>query len=112
MNTPVTKQQVKHYCKSQFQGPITRDCDNSVVLRYPEEIIQAKSARQEEQCLQVPRAFLHRTAQNLNEHVQWCAAELVFDLGEAGISDWDDRKTRKVIILAAMRGERTHPETS
>jgi hypothetical protein len=112
MNTPVTTQQIKHSCKNQFQGPITRYCDNSFVLRHPEEIIQVKSVGQEEQCLQVRRAFLDRTVRNLNEHVQGSAAKLVFDLGEAGISDWEDRKTKRVIILAVMRGERTHHGTS
>jgi hypothetical protein len=31
-------------------------------------------------------------------------SELVFNLDEVGISDWEDRKTKKVIALAAMFG--------
>jgi hypothetical protein len=41
--------------------------------------------------------FLDKTIQELNEHVKGCIAELVFNLDEVGISDWEDRKPRKVI---------------
>jgi hypothetical protein len=61
----------------QFQVPITRGWINSLVLRCPDEIIQAKFP-QEEQRLQVRRMFLERTMQNLNEYeyVQGRTAEL------------------------------------
>jgi hypothetical protein len=52
--------------------------------------------------------FLESTVQNLNEseyeyeyeyeYVQGCRAELVFNLDEVGISDWDDHKARKVVV--------------
>jgi hypothetical protein len=41
-------------------------------------------------------------------------AELVFNLDEVGISDWEDRKTktRTVIVPATMRGQAIHHEIS
>jgi hypothetical protein len=40
--------------------------------------------------------------QNFNEYedeyVQGCTAELVFNLDEVGISDWEDCKVRKVVV--------------
>jgi hypothetical protein len=97
----VTRKEIKDYCTSQFQVPITRGWVTSFVLRYPNEVIQAKSSPQEEQRLRVSRMFLERTLQNLNEceHVQGCPAEVVFNLDEVGISDWEDRKARKVVVL-------------
>jgi hypothetical protein len=83
----VTRKEIKNYCTSQFQVPITGGRVNSFVLRYPDEIIHEESSRQEEQSLQVPRVFLERRAQNLNEYVQGCTAGLVFNLDEVGISD-------------------------
>jgi hypothetical protein len=47
--------------------------------------------------------LLHRTVHGLNEHIQGCSAELVFNLDEVGILDWEDHKTRKDIILETMR---------
>jgi hypothetical protein len=40
--------------------------------------------------------FLERTVQDLNEYeyVQGCPVELVFNLDEDGISDWEDRKAK------------------
>jgi hypothetical protein len=36
----------------------------------------------------------------------------VFNLDEVGISDWEDRKTRTVILPATMRGQTIHHEIS
>jgi hypothetical protein len=44
--------------------------------------------------------------QNLNEYVQGSTAELVFNLDEVGISDWEDRKARKIVVPAALCGRR------
>jgi hypothetical protein len=35
-------------------------------------------------------------------------ADLVFNLDEVGISDWEDRKTKKVVVPAAMLGQTIH----
>jgi hypothetical protein len=67
-----------------------------------------KSTAQEEQRLQVPRVVLERTSQDLNDHVQGCLAELVFNLDEVGISDWEDHKIEKVIALTAMLAQTIH----
>jgi hypothetical protein len=70
-----------------------------------------KNSPEEEQHLQVPRVFLERTVQSLNEYVQGCTAELVFNLDEVGILDWENRKARKVVVPAtmpAMRGQTRH----
>jgi hypothetical protein len=40
--------------------------------------------------------------QDPNYHVQTCGAELVFNLDEIGISDWEDHKMKK--IAAPPRG--------
>jgi hypothetical protein len=97
-STPVTRKEIKDHSTSQFHVPITRGWVNSFVLRYPGKIVQTKSSPQEEQCLQGPQVFLERTVSNVNEDVQGCTAELVFNLDEVGISDWEDRKARKVVV--------------
>jgi transposase len=42
-STPLTKKEIKDYCISQLQVPITRGRVNSFVLRYADDIIQTKS---------------------------------------------------------------------
>jgi hypothetical protein len=45
---------------------------------------------------------------DLNEHVQGCVSEMVFNLDEVGISDWEDRTTRRVGVAATMDGRSIH----
>jgi hypothetical protein len=52
--------------------------------------------------------FLERTVENLIGHIQGCTVEPVFNLDEVGISDSEDRKTRKLIVPATMRSETIH----
>jgi hypothetical protein len=56
--------------------------------------------------------FLERTEWDLKEHIQRRVAELVFNLDEVGISDWEDCKTKTVIVPAIMRGQTIHHEIS
>jgi hypothetical protein len=44
----------------------------------------------------------------MNKHVQGYVTELVFHLDENGILDWEDRKTRKVIVPVTMDGRPIH----
>jgi hypothetical protein len=71
-----------------------------------------KSSPQEKQRLRVPRAFREKTIHNLNEHVHGCVDELVFNLGEVGIADWEDWKARNVIVPVTMRGQATDQRIS
>jgi hypothetical protein len=56
--------------------------------------------------------FQDRTVQDLKEHIQGRVAELVFNLDEVGISDWEDRKTKTLIAPATMRHQTIHHEIS
>jgi hypothetical protein len=47
-----------------------------------------------------------------NEHVQGCVAGLVFDQDEVGISHWENRKTKTVVVPAMMVGQTIHHEIS
>jgi hypothetical protein len=48
----------------------------------------------------------------LREYVHGMEAELVFNLDEAGMSDWDDRKDKKVIVTKTMDGQTIHDTRS
>jgi hypothetical protein len=85
------------YSTSQFKIKSPRGWVNSFALRPSGDGIQTKSTAQEEQRLQGPRAFFEKTIQDLHEYVQGCIAELVFNLDEVSIADWEDRKTKKVL---------------
>jgi hypothetical protein len=85
-----------------FISTFTRRCVNSFVHRHSGEVIQTPSTPQEEEHVQVPRTFLERTVHDLNGHVQGCRAVLVLNLDEVGISEWEDRNTKRAIVATAM----------
>jgi hypothetical protein len=62
------------------------------------ELTQARSSPQEEPCLQVPRIFLEDTICRVHETLEHCPADLVFNPDDFGISDWEDRKPRRVLV--------------
>jgi hypothetical protein len=71
---------------------------DSFIRRHLGDVIETRSTpAQEEQSLHVPRTFPETTVQDLNETVHGYVRELNFDLDEVGLSDLDDRKTKRAI---------------
>jgi type II secretory pathway component PulJ len=106
--TSATKGEIRDYCTAPVQIPVTRGWATSFVLRHSGAVIQIESTSQDEQHLRVSRAFLERTIQHLNEHPQGGVADLVVNVDEIGIADWEGRKTRKVVVPATMDGHTLH----
>jgi hypothetical protein len=48
--------------------------------------------------LQIPRVFLDQTVRSMHEAVQGRPVDLVLNLDEVGISDWEDRQWKKVVV--------------
>jgi hypothetical protein len=60
----------------------------------------------------MPRAFLDETICSLREYVHGVKVELVFDLEEVTMSEWEYPKPKKVIIPKTMTGETVHHRVS
>jgi hypothetical protein len=67
-----------------------------------------KSVPQETPRLEVPRCFLDETIRCITEFVQGRPIELLFNLDEFGLSEWDDRKPKNVIVPLSARGQAIH----
>jgi hypothetical protein len=52
----------------------------------------------------VPRLFLDAAIESIRTHVHNACATLACNLDEIGISEWEDRAERKVIVPSAVRG--------
>jgi hypothetical protein len=59
------------------------------------ELIDEKSTRQEQRRLQFPQIFLDETVCCMQETVNDHPSHFVFNLDEVGISEWEDRKSKK-----------------
>jgi hypothetical protein len=104
-NTAVNKTELLHECNERFGKTITRGWVDSFIKRHPDQLFETKSIPQENPRLEVPRVFLEAAIEGFRDHVHHSCAELVFNLDEIGISEWEDRAVRRVIVPSAMRGQ-------
>jgi hypothetical protein len=81
---------------------------NSFILRHQDDLSETKSTSQEDTRLEVPCAFLDETIRCLREHVHGMKGELVFNLNEVDMSEWENRKPKKVIVPKMIAGETIH----
>jgi hypothetical protein len=72
---------------------------------------EKQSSPQEEPHLQVPRIFLEETIRSLHETLHGCPADLVSHLDEVGISNWEDRKPKRIVlpITVSAQGSQHSP---
>jgi hypothetical protein len=101
----VNRTELLNYCVEQFGKHITRGWVDSFSTRHPDKLFETKSAPRENPRLEVPRSFLEAAVEAFWDHVHHSCAELVFNLDEIRISEWEDRVERRVIVPTTMRGE-------
>jgi hypothetical protein len=94
-STSITRRDLRKHMTTKYDLPTTRGWVNSFIGRHIDEICQMNSSPQEAERLEVPRCFLDQTLLCISEFVQGRPAELVFNLAEVGISEQEDRKTKK-----------------
>jgi hypothetical protein len=67
-----------------------------------------KHAPQEAERLEIPRCFLDQTLICITEFIYGRPAELVCHLDEVGIAEWEDRKTKTVLVPKSMNEQTMH----
>jgi hypothetical protein len=80
----------------------------SFIAHHPGAWGKLKSSPQEVEPLEKPLCFLEETLSCLAKFVQRRPTELVFNLDEVGISDWEDRKTKSVLVPRAIAEQAGH----
>jgi hypothetical protein len=85
---------------------------DSFILRHEADLTERKTMPEEEVRLEVPHVFLNEAIGHLQDHVQGMKAELVFNLDEVGISEWEGRKDKKAIDPKTIDGQTTHDRVS
>jgi hypothetical protein len=100
---PITRRDLCEHVAAEYGVPTTRRWVNSFIGRHIGDLCFAKSSPQESQRLEIPRCFLEQTLACISQFVQDRPTELVFNLDEVGISEWEDRKPKKAIVSISMR---------
>jgi hypothetical protein len=105
---PITRRDLREHVAAEYGVPTTRGWVNSFIGRHIGALCFAKSSPQESQRLKIPRCFLEQTLACISQFVQGRPIELVFNLDEVRISEWEDRKPKKVLVPISMRGQTVH----
>jgi hypothetical protein len=100
-----TRTDLRQHCQAKYSVAISRGRIDSFILRHRDELGETKSTPQEDTGLEVPPIFLDETVCCLGEYVHGMKAELVFNLDEVGVSEWEDRKDKKVVIPTVLSGQ-------
>jgi hypothetical protein len=108
---PVTRTDIWHYYKAKYSRLVSRGWVGSFILCHRDNLTKIKSISQEDPILEVPCAFLDDTIYFLREYVQRMKEELVFNFDEVAMSEWEDRKDKRVIVLKTMDGQTIHYRT-
>jgi hypothetical protein len=90
-NVAVNPTELLHLCNERFGKSITRGWVDSFLTRHAEQICETKSVPQENPRFELPQVFLQAGLHGFRDHVHQACAELVFNLDEIGISEWEDR---------------------
>jgi hypothetical protein len=101
-NSAFTRNQLMGYVSENFDKSISRGWLNAFIGRHLDEIKVCRSFPQEDSRFVIPREHLNEHIINMQRYVSGKIAELVFNLDEVGSSDWEDRKTRKVLVPASV----------
>jgi hypothetical protein len=107
-NNPATRCDIQQYVTSHYGFSAMRGWVNSFYGHHTDEICKAKSSPQEFTGLEIPRCFLDQTVVCIAHFVHGRPTELVFNLDEVGISEWEDRKTKTVVIPKSMSEQTIH----
>jgi hypothetical protein len=75
---------------------------------HPDKICKIESSPHEALRPEVPRLFLGETVRCITQFVQGRPSELVFNFDEIGISDWENRTAKNVIVPKSMCEQMIH----
>jgi hypothetical protein len=70
--------------------------------RHTETVVRTTVAPQEDPKLQVPRADLDRYMALIAKVVQLAYCELIYNINETSLSDWEDRRPQKVLASGSL----------
>jgi hypothetical protein len=101
--TLVNNPELFHKRNERFKQKIRQGWVDSFVEPHAEKLFETTSVPQENQRLEVLRAFLETAIEGFRDYVHNSCAELGFNLDEIGMSEWEDGRERRVVVPSTMR---------
>jgi hypothetical protein len=104
----VAQRGVLSFVNEHFQKTVTYGWLASFMERWEGIVIRTTVVPQEQLRLRIPRECLNDYVSFIKEYVPLVPAELIFNLDETSLSDWEERKTKLVIILSHASSSTLH----
>ena len=108
----ITQAQLLEYVKTNFNASLTFGWINCFLCRNKDKLQKCKSYPQEDLRMTIPREYLEKHIQNLKDYVQGICSELLFNLDEVGLSEYEDRKIKNVIAPSSANKNRVQHKIS
>jgi hypothetical protein len=80
----------------------------SFLSRHSQDVKRATISPQELRCLQIPRRYLQGYIDLLRTYVPLVPSELLFNIDETGLSDWEKRQPKPVLVNAECENQQLH----
>jgi hypothetical protein len=94
----VTQREVLNFVEIKFQKTVIYGRLENLLSRGVDEVRRVVVAPQELPRRQVPRSYLDRDLALIKSWIPIVAVELIFNLDETGLSDWEERKAKSVLV--------------
>jgi hypothetical protein len=103
----ITRTDLPHYCGAEYSRSVSRGWVKSFIFRHRDDLTETTDTHHEDPRLKMPSAFGDETICCLREYIQGTKAQLVLNLDEISLSEWENRKDKKVIAPTTMDGQTT-----
>ena len=94
----MTLSQILRYAEETFKISLTRGWLNSFFTRHKNKIIKTIIYPQEDAKLKVPQRYLKENLDLVQNVIGITPAELIYNIDETGLSDWEERKPKMVAV--------------
>lgn len=94
----VTQRMVLRFVEENFGKSLTYGWIEGFLSRRTSQIEKMTIAPQELTRMQIPRSYLDRYIALIKTYVPLVPAELIFNMDETGLSDWEERRPKRVLV--------------
>lgn len=98
----VTRAAILRFIEENMGKTLTHGWIHTFLSRHAGEVILRVARPQENPRLQTPRLYLNQYISLLQRVIELSPAELIFNIDESGLSDWEERKKKDVIVSSGV----------
>lgn len=103
---PLSISEIKNEIFEKFEIVVSRNWYRCLFTKFPDKVKQCIAHPQDDRRLNISKATAKKHISNLINYVSNIPTELIINFDEASSSDWQDKRSKKVIVPADVNNER------